>query len=68
MGRPLEYATRSAVGHESEFDATLSFQGEGLSAHHQRHVRQGALGMFLRAVEDDQVPVGSMPIVEGLIG
>ncbi|PXX33682.1 hypothetical protein NA66_1010206 [Burkholderia pyrrocinia] len=49
-----------------ELDASLSLRDEGLSAYHQRHVRQGALGVFLRAVEDSQVPAGSVLIVEGL--
>lgn len=49
-----------------ELDAALSLRDEGLSAYHQRHVRQGALGVFLRAVEDGQVPPGSVLIVEGL--
>lgn len=49
-----------------DLDASLSLRDEGLSAYHQRHVRQGALGVFLRTVEDGQVPVGSVLIVEGL--
>ncbi|WP_330995010.1 recombinase family protein [Burkholderia stagnalis] len=49
-----------------ELDASLSLRDEGLSAYHQRHVRQGALGVFLRAIEDGQVPTGSVLIVEGL--
>ncbi|WP_415751185.1 recombinase family protein [Burkholderia cenocepacia] len=49
-----------------ELDASLSLRDEGLSAYHQRHVRQGALGVFLRAVEDGRVPAGSVLIVEGL--
>lgn len=32
-------------------DASPSLPGEGLSAYHQRHVRQGGLGVFLRVVE-----------------
>ncbi|SOT39350.1 hypothetical protein F01_200217 [Burkholderia cenocepacia] len=54
------------AGNEMEFDASLSLRDEGLSAHHQRHVRQGALGVFLQAVEDGQVPDSSVLIVEGL--
>ncbi len=49
-----------------ELDATLSLRDEGLSAYHQRHVKQGALGVFLRAIEDGQVPAGSVLVVEGL--
>ena len=35
-------------------------------AFHQRHVKKGALGVFLKAVEDGQVPAGSFLVVEGL--
>lgn len=66
IDRQLEYAARWAADHEMELDASLSLRDEGLSAYHQRHVRQGALGVFLRAVEDGQVPAGSVLVVEGL--
>lgn len=66
IDRQLEYAARCAADHELELDASLSLRDEGLSAYHQRHVRQGALGVFLRAVEDGQVPTGSVLVVEGL--
>ena len=66
IDRQLEYADRWAADHGMELDASLSLRDEGLSAYHQRHVRQGALGVFLRAVEDGQVPAGSVLIVEGL--
>ncbi|KVZ03398.1 recombinase family protein [Burkholderia stagnalis] len=66
IDRQLEYAARWAADHEMELDASLSLRDEGLSAYHQRHVRQGALGVFLRAIEDSQVPAGSVLIVEGL--
>ncbi|VWB98367.1 resolvase domain-containing protein [Burkholderia pseudomultivorans] len=66
IDRQLEYAARWAADNEMELDASLSLRDEGLSAYHQRHVRQGALGVFLRAVEDGQVPAGSVLVVEGL--
>jgi len=66
IDRQLEYAARWAADHDLELDASLSLRDEGLSAYHQRHVRQGALGVFLRAVEDGQVHAGSVLIVEGL--
>ncbi|EMN1928516.1 recombinase family protein [Burkholderia ambifaria] len=66
IDRQLEYAARWAANHSMEVDASLSLRDEGLSAYHQRHVRQGALGVFLRAVEDGQVPAGSVLVVEGL--
>lgn len=49
-----------------QLDASLTLRDEGLSAYHQRHVTRGALGTFLRAVEDGRVPTGSVLIVEGL--
>ncbi len=47
-------------------DETLSLRDEGLSAFHQHHVKQGALGIFLRAVDDGRIPHGSVLVVEGL--
>jgi DNA invertase Pin-like site-specific DNA recombinase len=47
-------------------DDTLTLRDEGLSAYHQRHITNGALGVFLRAVEDGHVSPGSVLIVEGL--
>ena len=47
-------------------DATLSLRDEGLSAYHQRHITQGALGAFLRSVDAGLVAPGSVLVVEGL--
>ena len=47
-------------------DDSLSLRDEGLSAYHQRHVKQGALGVFLRAIEDGRIASGSVLVVEGL--
>ncbi|MBU9382122.1 recombinase family protein [Burkholderia gladioli] len=66
VDRQMEYASRWAADNEMGLDASLSLRDEGLSAYHQRHVKQGALGVFLRAIEDGQVPAGSVLIVEGL--
>ncbi|CAG9266554.1 hypothetical protein BCEP4_410069 [Burkholderia cepacia] len=66
VDRQLEYAARWAADHEMALDASLSLRDEGLSAYRQRHVRQGALGVLLRAVEDGRMPAGSVLIVEGL--
>ncbi|WP_226993543.1 recombinase family protein [Burkholderia plantarii] len=66
IDRQLEYAARWAAERDLSLDASLSLRDEGLSAYHQRHVKQGALGVFLRAVEDGHVPPGSVLIVEGL--
>lgn len=64
--RQAEYARRWAEEHGLELDTTLSMRDEGLSAFHQRHVRQGALGVFLKAIDDGRVTPGSVLVVEGL--
>ncbi|WPG35117.1 recombinase family protein [Variovorax sp. EBFNA2] len=60
------YAAAWAREHSLLLDETLSMRDEGLSAFHQRHVKKGALGVFLKAVEDGKVPAGSYLVVEGL--
>ncbi len=47
-------------------DAALSMRDEGLSAYHQKHITQGALGVFLRAVDAGLIAPGSVLVVEGL--
>lgn len=64
--RQLEYAQRWAADKGLALDESLSLRDEGLSAYHQRHVTQGALGVFLRAVEDGRIASGSVLVVEGL--
>jgi len=39
---------------------------EGLSAYHQKHIKSGALGVFLEAILAGKIPAGSVLIVEGL--
>lgn len=64
--RQQAYAEAWAKQHGLVLDDALSMRDEGLSAYHSAHIRQGALGVFLRAVEDGTVPPGSVLIVEGL--
>ncbi|WP_210606496.1 recombinase family protein [Comamonas kerstersii] len=64
--RQLAYAAQWAAEHGLALDTRLSLRDEGLSAYHQQHIKTGALGVFLRAVEDGRVPSGSVLIVEGL--
>ncbi len=64
--RQTEYAQRWAAERGMVLDESLSMADHGLSAYHQRHVKVGALGAFLRAVEDGRIESGSVLIVEGL--
>ena len=47
VARQTEYATRWAAEHDLTLDSNLSLRDEGLSAYHQKHVKTGALGLFL---------------------
>lgn len=64
--RQTQYAAKWAKERGLTLDETLSLRDEGLSAFHQHHVKQGALGTFLRAVDDGRIPHGSVLVVEGL--
>ena len=64
--RQLAYARRWAQERGLLLDESLTLRDEGLSAYHQRHVKSGALGIFLGAVEQGRIPEGSVLIVEGL--
>ncbi|UXY13881.1 recombinase family protein [Chitiniphilus purpureus] len=66
IARQVEYAQRWAGDRGLPLDESLSLRDEGLSAYHQHHVKQGALGVFLRAAEDGHIAPGSILIVEGL--
>lgn len=66
VDRQLAYAQRWAAERGMVLDETLSLRDEGLSAYHQRHITQGALGAFLRAVDDGKIAPGSVLVVEGL--
>ncbi|MBC8722100.1 recombinase family protein [Paraburkholderia sp. 31.1] len=62
--RQAEYAAKWAAARGLELDESLSMRDEGLSAYHQKHVKKGALGTFLKAVEEGRIPWGSVLIVE----
>ena len=64
--RQMAYAAKWAAEHGLLLDDSLSLRDEGLSAYHQRHVKFGALGVFLAAVEQGRIPPGSVLVVEGL--
>ncbi|MBC8748784.1 MULTISPECIES: recombinase family protein [Paraburkholderia] len=62
--RQAEYAAKWAASHSLEQDESLTMRDEGLSAYHQKHIKKGALGAFLKAVEGGRIPWGSVLIVE----
>lgn len=64
--RQMQYAARWAAEHGLQLDESLSLRDEGLSAYHQQHIKSGALGAFLAAVEQGRIVPGSVLIVEGL--
>src|SRR5690606_31680679 len=64
--RQLQYAQKWAADRGLLLDESLSLRDEGLSAYHQQHVKQGALGAFLRAVDEGRIPDGSVLIGGGL--
>jgi hypothetical protein len=66
LERQQAYAARWAAEHGLALDESLSLRDEGLSAYHQNHIKSGALGVFLVAVEAGKVPPGSVLVVEGL--
>jgi DNA invertase Pin-like site-specific DNA recombinase len=66
LERQRAYAARWAAEHGLVLDESLTLHDAGLSAYHQHHVKSGALGAFLAAVEAGKVPPGSVLVVEGL--
>lgn len=66
IARQSEYAKKWADEHGLDMDETLSMKDEGLSAYHQKHIKHGALGIFLEAIGAGRIPTGSVLVVEGL--
>ena len=64
--RQLDFARRWAEANHADLDTELTMRDEGLSAYHQRHIKTGALGVFLRAIDEGRIAPGSVLIVEGL--
>jgi len=66
VARQRDFAQRWADEHGLALDDELSLRDEGLSAFHQRHVRKGALGVFLAAAEAGRIEADSVLLVESL--
>ena len=64
--RQMDLAARYAATHGLHLDDTLRLHDEGISGFRGANVRRGALGQFLRAVDDGDVPQGSYLLVENL--
>lgn len=66
IDRQTDYARRWAAERGMVLDEALSMRDEGLSAYHQRHIKSGALGVFLAAIDEGRITAGSVLVVEGL--
>lgn len=64
--RQADYAAKWAADNGLVLDESLSLRDEGLSAYHQHHIKSGALGAFLAAIEHGKISPGSVLVVEGL--
>jgi DNA invertase Pin-like site-specific DNA recombinase len=64
--RQTDLARQYAASHGLVLDETLRMADEGVSGFRGANVRRGALGQFLRAVDEGDVPEGSYLLVENL--
>lgn len=64
--RQTEAAEKYAREHHLTLDKRLNMQDLGVSAYRGDNVRKGALGAFLKAVDDDIVEKGAFLLVENL--
>jgi DNA invertase Pin-like site-specific DNA recombinase len=64
LKRQVEATAAYCAKHGLELDETM--QDEGLSGYHGRHLKDGALGRFVKRVEAGEIPQGSVLIVEAL--
>ena len=64
--RQMDLARRYAATHGLTLDDTLRMADEGISGFRGANVRRGALGQFLQAVDEGDVPEGSYLLVENL--
>ncbi|MGI4935442.1 MAG: recombinase family protein [Janthinobacterium lividum] len=64
LPRQIENAEKYAHANGLIIDRSMSFTDLGVSAFDGSNVERGALGLFLRAVQDGKIPVGTTLIVE----
>ncbi|WP_448248121.1 recombinase family protein [Thalassotalea agariperforans] len=66
LKRQLSYAKSVAEERGLQLDESLSMRDLGLSAYHGANISKGAFGLFLKAVEEGNVPTGSILLIESL--
>ena len=66
LRRQTELSEQYAAKHNLQLDTTLSLRDLGLSAYDKSNITKGALGQFLRLVEEKTIPKGSYLLVESL--
>lgn len=64
--RQINYARKLAEERGLVLDESLTMRDLGLSGYHGDNVTKGALGGFLKLIEDGKVPVGSILLIESL--
>jgi len=66
LARQVRLSEEYAAKHGLELDTQLNLRDLGLSAFDRSNLKKGALGHFLRLVEEQRIPVGSYLLVESL--
>ncbi|WP_197485274.1 MULTISPECIES: recombinase family protein [unclassified Vibrio] len=66
LERQAEYAKNIAKKYGLKINDELIMTDEGLSAFHAKHLKRGALGLFMSSVESGLVDEGSVLIIESL--
>lgn len=66
LRRQLSLSAGYAKRHGFVVDESLKLQDLGVSAYKGKHLQRGALGGFLKAIENGQVLAGSVLLVEAL--
>jgi len=66
LARQVRLSEEYAAKHGLELDTELNLRDLGISAFDRSNLKKGALGHFLRLVEEKRIPVGSYLLVESL--
>lgn len=66
LRRQVELSEKYAAANNLQLDTTLNLRDLGLSAYDKSNITKGALGQFLRLVEDKTIRKGSYLLVESL--